>query len=145
MSYTYKYPRPSVTVDMVVFSNFDDGWRVLLIRRGNYPFEGQWAFPGGFVEMDEKLVESAARELEEETGLTGIGLKQFRAYGDPGRDPRGRTVSVVFYGFVDEKDSKVIGADDADEAAWFPLNRLPKLAFDHSKILKDLTDTLQLD
>lgn len=144
MPYTYKYPRPSVTVDMVVFSSFGNEWKVLLIRRGHYPFEGQWAFPGGFVEMDEKLVESAERELKEETGLTGIGLKQFRAYGDPGRDPRGRTVSVVFYGFVDEKGSKVKGADDAEEADWFSLNRLPQLAFDHLKILKDLTDMLQL-
>lgn len=142
MSYTYKYPRPAVTVDMVMFSKFDEGWKVLLIRRGNPPFEGMWAFPGGFVEMDEKLIESAQRELKEETGMTDVKLTQFKAYGDPGRDPRGRTVAVVHYGFVDSGKATVKGGDDASEAAWFGLDNLPELAFDHSKILAELIDHL---
>ena len=143
MSYTYKYPRPAVTVDMVMFSKFEESWKVLLIRRGNPPFEGQWAFPGGFVEMDEKLIDSATRELEEETGMKDVKLMQFRAYGDPGRDPRGRTIAVVHYGFVDSDKTKVQGGDDASEAKWFAPDELPELAFDHTKIMRELMDYLK--
>lgn len=143
MAYTYEYPRPAVTVDSVVFSRFDEGWKVLLIRRGNPPFKGHWALPGGFVEMDEKLVESAERELMEETGLTGINLEQFKAYGDPGRDPRGRTVGVIFFGFTTPENSLVQGGDDASEARWFNIEQLPLLAFDHGIILNDLIEKLK--
>ncbi|MFP4469852.1 MAG: NUDIX domain-containing protein [Bacteroidales bacterium] len=143
MSYTYKHPRPAVTVDMAVFARFGPSWKVLLIRRGNPPFEGQWALPGGFVEMDEKLIESAQRELEEETGIKNVNLLQFRTYGDPGRDPRGRTVAVVHYGFVNSDKIQVKGGDDASEAAWFAVDDLPGLAFDHSKIMSELLEYLK--
>jgi 8-oxo-dGTP diphosphatase len=140
MKYKYEYPRASVTVDIAVFCQFDDAHKVLLIQRGNPPFEGSWALPGGFIEMDEKMVGSAYRELEEETMLKGVGLKQFKTYGDPGRDPRGRTVSVVYYGFTSAENATVRGGDDAKNAEWFALDNLPKLAFDHNLILSELIE-----
>jgi len=127
-----------VTVDIAVFCHFDDELKVLLIQRGNQPYKEHWALPGGFIEMNEKVIDSAHRELEEETGLIGLSLEQFKAYGDPGRDPRGRTVSVVFYGFTTIDNTAVKGADDAKQAAWFQIDDLPELAFDHSAILADL-------
>ncbi len=136
MSYTYEYPRPALTVDAVIFRNNCDKTEVLLIQRDRYPFEGMWALPGGFVEMDETLEEAVARELEEETGLTGIELKQLHAFSDVGRDPRGRTVSVTFYGITDKSNSKVKGGDDARDARWFPVDELPELAFDHNEIIE---------
>ncbi|MCF8229253.1 MAG: NUDIX hydrolase [Bacteroidales bacterium] len=136
MAYTYQYPRPSVTVDCVIFLKEDNAHKVLLIKRGRYPFEGQWAFPGGFVEMDETLAASARRELEEETGLKNIELEQMYTFGDPGRDPRGRTIAVVHYGFTHPGNAAVKGGDDASEARWFDLDDLPELAFDHDKIMK---------
>lgn len=142
MAYTYPYPRPSVTVDIAVFCKFNSRWKVLLIRRGNPPFEKLWAFPGGFIGMDETLKASAFRELEEETGLKDLVLDQFRAYGDPGRDPRGRTVSVVFYGFTLAEKSAVAGGDDASDARWFDLANPPALAFDHDVILEELKNFL---
>ncbi len=144
MSYTYEYPRASVTVDIAVFCKFDDGLKILLIQRGRPPFEGRWALPGGFIEMDEKLVDSARRELEEETGLKDVELKQFATYGDPGRDPRGRTVSVVYYGFVAPRMSAVRGGDDARKAAWFSPQDLPALAFDHKTIISDLMMRIEI-
>ena len=137
MSYTYKYPRPAVTADIVLFSRYEERDYVLLILRNNPPFEGCWAFPGGFVEMDETLEASALRELEEETGLKGIALKQFHTYGDPGRDPRHRTITVVYTGRCDDLP-KVTGMDDASEAAWHPVDDIPKLGFDHDIILNDV-------
>ncbi len=145
MAYTYEYPRPAVTVDSVVFCRFADGWKVLLIRRGQPPFQGSWALPGGFIEMNETLIESARRELFEETCLSGIHLKQFRAYGDPGRDPRGRTVGVIFYGFTNAENTTAKGGDDAAEARWFGIEHLPVLAFDHGIILHDLIRKLKDD
>lgn len=136
MSYTYDYPRPAVTADIVLFSRFDERDYVLLILRDRPPFEGCWAFPGGFIEMDETLEASALRELEEETGLKGITLKQFDTYGNPGRDPRHRTITVVFTGVCDGLP-EVRGMDDAHEAAWHPVKAVPKLGFDHDVILKD--------
>jgi len=98
---------------------------------------GKWALPGGFVEIDEDLMEGAIRELEEETGLTKINLKQFGTYGKPGRDPRGRTISVVYYGIVQEGKFIVTAGDDAAEASWFDIKKLPPLAFDHEEIIQD--------
>ncbi|NCA84778.1 MAG: NUDIX hydrolase [Clostridia bacterium] len=138
MSYTYKYPRPSVTADIAIFSDHSEIHQVLLIRRGNDPFKGQWALPGGFIEMDEPLIATAARELMEETGLSVEELTQFRAYGDPGRDPRGRTIAVVFYGFANPEKVTVTGGDDAADARWFALDQLPALAFDHQKIVTEI-------
>lgn len=143
MAYTYQYPRPSVTVDIVVFCKVEKTYRILLIQRGNEPFRNKWAFPGGFIEMDETLEESAVRELHEETGLQEVRLWQFRAYGDPGRDPRGRTISVVFYGFTDIKNSLVAGSDDAKNAGWFRLDEIPDMAFDHNQILRHLLEYLR--
>jgi len=140
MPYTYDYPRPAVTADIILFSHFQNKDWVLLILRKYPPFEGCWAIPGGFIEMDETLEASALRELEEETGLKGIALKQFRTYGNPGRDPRHRTITVVFTGRC-EGLPKVKGMDDAREAVWHPVDALPKLGFDHDTILKDALQT----
>ncbi|MCX5632602.1 MAG: NUDIX hydrolase [Phycisphaerae bacterium] len=130
--YAYDWPRPMVTVDAIVFNISGDSPRLLLIKRGNEPFKGKWAFPGGFVDMDEELEDAAARELAEETGLTGVKLTQLRAFGKCGRDPRGRNISVMFIGIT--KDSKIKGGDDAAEAKWFDINNLPPLAFDHNDV-----------
>jgi 8-oxo-dGTP diphosphatase len=132
--YCYDYPRPSVTVDVVVVTR-ERSPRVLLIRRKHAPFEGRWALPGGFIDMDETLEASARRELLEETGLRPRKLAQLATFGDPGRDPRGRTVSVVYLAEVGRAAAASAG-DDAAEAAWFPLRRLPPLAFDHRDILR---------
>ena len=135
MAHTYDHPRPAVTVDAVVFAKEGDTVRVLLVRRGKPPFEGKWALPGGFVDMDETLLESANRELAEETGLRGVELEQLQAFGDPGRDPRGRTVSIAHWGVLEGSRPEVKGADDAAEAGWHDVDELPELAFDHADIL----------
>jgi 8-oxo-dGTP diphosphatase len=133
--YTYAYPRPMVTVDAVVFSESAGRREVLLIERARDPFAGSWALPGGFVDIDEALDTAAHRELEEETGLRGIALAQVHAFGDPDRDPRGRSISIAFAGITDRHAQKAAGADDAADARWFPLDELPPLAFDHADIL----------
>ncbi len=140
--YTYEYPRPAVTTDAVIFANKEEEQYVLLIKRGRPPFVGMWALPGGFLDMDEELISGANRELEEETGLNGINLKQFNTYGDVGRDPRHRTISVAFYGIIDEL-KPVKGMDDAAEAKWISVNHLPPLAFDHAMIIADALDELK--
>ena len=142
MSYTYEYPRPALTTDTVVFDNSEKEMKVLLIQRKKSPFQGYWAFPGGFLEMDETLEKCAARELREETGLKDIQLQQFHTFGEVDRDPRGRTVSVVYYGFTQKTQHNIVADDDAMEAQWFPISYLPKLAFDHHKILKKLLQNL---
>lgn len=133
--YCYDFPRPAVTVDIALFARDGDEIEVLLIQRAREPFAGRWAFPGGFVDADESLEDAAARELREETGLEGIAFKQVGAFGDPGRDPRGHTVSIVFAAVLDRKP-EVQGADDAADARWHPVTRPPQLAFDHAKILR---------
>ena len=135
MSFTYKYPRPCVTTDCLIFRKIGDIWHVLLIERGNEPFKGCWALPGGFLEMEEDLDTCAARELQEETGLTGIELHQLYAFGAPNRDPRHRTISVAYWG-VDNSEQQAVGSDDAAKAQWFALEKLPSLAFDHELILQ---------
>jgi 8-oxo-dGTP diphosphatase len=134
MKYCYDYPRPAVTADMVVVTR-DKRRRVMLIRRKHDPFAGKWALPGGFIEMDETLEASARRELLEETGLEVGEVEQLGTFGDPGRDPRGRTISVAYLARVDAADLRPVAADDAAEVAWHPLNQPPPLAFDHDKIL----------
>ena len=136
MAYTYKYPRPAVTVDMLVFRKQENKWQILLIRRNHAPFEGKWALPGGFMDMDETLEEAASRELKEETGLEGLALEQLKAYSALNRDPRHRTVSVAFTGIMTNNQLLKAG-DDAREAAWFPVDNLPELAFDHDRIIAD--------
>jgi 8-oxo-dGTP diphosphatase len=133
--YCYDHPRPSVTVDVILFYRDGERIEVLLIKRAREPFKGAWAFPGGFVDQDESLERAAARELKEETGLEGIRLEQLGAFGDPGRDPRGHTVSVAFVALLESR-AEPAGADDADEAQWHSALRPPRLAFDHKKILR---------
>ncbi len=123
MPFTYPYPRPAVTCDSVVFTMRADGLAVLLIRRREDPFKGAWALPGGFVNENEALHRAAARELHEETGLSGVKLRQLGAFGDPGRDPRGHTVTVAWVGFL-VAEKKITAKDDADEAAWVPIRSL---------------------
>lgn len=135
MEYTYKYPRPAVTADCVVISKESEP-KVLLIQRGNEPYKGCWAFPGGFMDMDETTEQCAIRELEEETGLKVSSLQQIGAYSKVDRDPRGRTVTVAYLARVDAPVT-VIAQDDAAKAKWFPLSALPPLAFDHEEIMRD--------
>jgi 8-oxo-dGTP diphosphatase len=136
-TYVYEWPRPMVTVDAVVFSFADRRPRILLVNRKHDPFKGRWAIPGGFVEMDEELEDAATRELEEETGLQGIALRQLRTFGTVGRDPRGRQITVVFMGIASEGQTEVCGGDDAAEARWFDVDDLPHhMAFDHDIIIQ---------
>jgi len=137
MSYQYKYPRPSVTVDALVFHLAQKDWEILLIQRGNEPFKGSWALPGGFVDEHEDLLPAAIRELQEETSIQTNTLKQLAAFGKPGRDPRGWTISVAFWGIINTaQKAKAKAADDAASAKWFKLKECPKLAFDHDEIIK---------
>ena len=133
--YTYDYPRPIMAADSAIFTLRDGKVFVLLIRRGHEPFENRWAIPGGFVHENESLDAAAARELEEETGLSDLPLRQIRAFGDPGRDPRGWTVSVVYLALIDSRECTLRAGDDAREAEWFSLDELPSLAFDHDTVL----------
>lgn len=135
MSYTYRYPRPAVTVDIIIFRLAGQRAEVLLIKRGNDPYKGKWALPGGFVDEDEPLPAAAARELEEETALKDILLTQMHTFGDPGRDPRGHTVSVVYAGYL-PKGAVAKAGDDAAETAWFSMEELPGMAFDHQQIVE---------
>ncbi len=133
---SYPYPRPSLTVDVVLFRRGEQGEEVLLIRRAHPPFAGRWALPGGFVDEMEPLEKAARRELREETGITlpsGV-LRQVGAFGEPGRDPRGWTVSVAFWAAVPRTTAPRAG-DDAAEARWWPCAALPPLAFDHRQII----------
>jgi 8-oxo-dGTP diphosphatase len=134
--YTYEHPRPALTVDLVIFAGLAGRRQILLIRRSREPFAGKWALPGGFVEMDESLEAAAKRELEEETGLRGVPVEQLRAFGDPGRDPRGRTISVAYYALLPAGAATTTKAgSDAGQARWFPTSDLPELAFDHAEII----------
>lgn len=135
MTYTYKYPRPAVTADVVAITKEEEP-KVLLIQRGNEPYKGCWAFPGGFMEMDETTEECAIRELEEETGLKLDSMVQVGAYSKVDRDPRGRTITIAYLAIVDGPLS-VIAQDDAAKAEWFSINALPALAFDHDEIMTD--------
>jgi len=135
MAYTYKYPRPMVTVDVVAVAPGAAGTMVLLIERGTEPFKGRWALPGGFVRLDEALDDGAARELREETGIDGAGLEQIAAFGDLGRDPRGRTITVAFLTRLAECTAPCAGSDAAN-ARWHALHRLPPMAFDHDAIVE---------
>jgi 8-oxo-dGTP diphosphatase len=135
MEYTYKYPRPAVTADCVVITKETEP-KVLLIQRGIDPYKGCWAFPGGFMNMDETTEECAIRELEEETGLKLSTIHQIGAYSKVDRDPRGRTITVAYLAIIDAP-VEVAGQDDAAKAEWFPLSDLPHLAFDHYDIMQD--------
>jgi len=135
--YAYRWPRPMVTVDAVVFTVLDGRLAVLLVRRKNPPFEGRWALPGGFIEMDEPLEKAALRELEEETGVSGIHVVQLGAFGeDPRRDPRGRNISIAYMALVDWRRHPIRADDDAADVAWMPAGDLPQMAFDHADVVQ---------
>ncbi len=140
MSYIYEYPRPALTVDCVIFSEDErtQALSVLLIERAHPPFEGKWAFPGGFVDKNETVELASLRELKEETGVDNIPTpKLLGVYSKPQRDPRGWTVSVAFLAKVAKEDCKVEAADDAAQAAWIAVDSISEMAFDHLEILQD--------
>lgn len=143
MTFTYEYPRPSVTLDAAILRvpllNHPE---ILLIKRGREPFAGKWAIPGGFMEMDETPLAGAARELQEETGLYDLPLKPLFTCAEPGRDPRSRTVTMVFACLIRDSAHHPHGDDDADEARWFSLKNLPALAFDHRRIIAQIEMSL---
>jgi 8-oxo-dGTP diphosphatase len=130
-----RYERPSVTVDVVIFSLIDNDLQVLLVKRKYAPFAGFWAIPGGFVRIDESLEDAAARELAEETGVTGVFIEQLYTFGDPDRDPRTRVITVTYFALVPHDVIKHHPGDDAAETGWFSMNNLPEMAFDHEEIL----------
>jgi 8-oxo-dGTP diphosphatase len=132
--YCYQYPRAALTVDAIVIAGKRGDQYLLLIERGKEPFLGNWALPGGFIDMTETLEQACLRELKEETGLILPGMKQFRVFDAVDRDPRHRTLSTVYYAFISERLT-VAGSDDAVRADWFPLRKLPPLAFDHEYII----------
>ena len=138
MPYTYEYPRPAVTTDAILFCHQKSDIYILLIERGRDPYKNYWALPGGFIEMDEELHEGCLRELKEETNIEHVQLEQFATFGTVGRDPRGRTISVIYWAKVDSMLETKSG-DDAAQARWFKINELPLLAFDHLKIIQKFT------
>ena len=139
--YCYRYPHPAVTTDCVIFGFDGERLQVLLIERGIEPYKGRWAFPGGFLKMDETAEEGARRELKEETGLDSAYMEQFHTFSTLERDPRERVITIAYYALV--KIQEVKGGDDAASARWFPLDEIPSLAFDHDYILRMATQRLR--
>jgi len=134
--YEYNHPRPALAVDIVIFSVQGNHLQILLVCRSEPPFCGEWALPGGFVRMEESLEEAASRELEEETGIRQAYLEQLYTYGAPGRDPRGRVVTVSYFALIPtDRPVRLEGGTDVSQAKWFPIEDLPSLAFDHAEIL----------
>ena len=141
--YAYRWPRASVTADAVLFAEKEGQMYVLLIQRGNEPYKGYWAFPGGFLNMDETVARCAERELEEETGIVLTGMQLVGIYSDVERDPRGRVITAAYAAMTTMPDATA--ADDDAAAQWWPLNELPPLAFDHNKILADAMRVLKIN
>lgn len=141
--YAYEYPRASVTADSVLFAEKDGLMYVLLIQRGNDPYKGYWAFPGGFLNIDETVAHCAERELEEETGIVLSGMQLVGVYSDVERDPRGRVITAAYTAMTTMPEANA--ADDAAAAKWWPLNALPELAFDHDVILADAKNVLGIE
>ena len=140
-NYCYKYPHPAVTADCVIFGFDGVAIKVLLIQRGIEPYKDKWAFPGGFMQIDETVEECAKRELEEETGLKTTSVEQFHTFSDVNRDPRERVITVAHYALVRLEEVK--GGDDAMSAQWFAMNEIPSLAFDHDRILRMAVNRLK--
>jgi len=134
--YSYEYEHPAVTVDTVIFTIRDKQLKLLLIRRALEPFKGEWALPGGFIQMDEDLDTAARRELEEETGVKDVFLEQLATYGKPNRDPRERVITVAYFALIPSDKIRLQAATDAEAVGWFSMDELPKLAFDHGEIVK---------
>jgi 8-oxo-dGTP diphosphatase len=143
MSFSYEHQRAALTVDCVVFGLDENDLKVLLVQRDLEPFAGRWALPGGFVHVDETVDEAARRELAEETGLSRVFLEQLYTFGELGRDPRERVVTVAYYALVRLSDHRVQAATDARNTAWFAVDDLPSLAFDHDAILETALKRLQ--
>lgn len=142
--FQYKYPHPAITADCIVFAHDGDDVKVLLIERRDEPCKGQWAFPGGFMNIDETAENAAIRELKEETGLTVKDIHQVGAFSTVDRDPRERVVTIAYY--IEVEGLPVVkGEDDARQAKWFSLKALPKLAFDHAEILEKALDRMRKD
>ncbi|MDZ7845025.1 MAG: NUDIX hydrolase [Anaerolineales bacterium] len=142
--YTYHYPRPAVSVDIILIQNQPVSPQILLIQRKSEPFQDMFALPGGFVGIDEPLKTAALRELKEETGLEGIPLQQIYAFGAPHRDPRGRVISIAYGTLIEHNQSlHPRPASDASSLGWFDLNHLPPLAFDHAQIIRKGAAVLQ--
>ena len=135
MPYSYEYPHPAVTTDIVIFTIRQDELKVLLIKRAMPPHQGEWALPGGFVDLDESLEKAARRELEEETGVSGVYLEQLYTFGQPDRDPRERVITVAYYALIPTDTVEIRAATDAEGVSWFGMHELPDLAFDHQEIL----------
>jgi len=133
--YSYEYPHPAVTTDVVIFTIREDELKLLLIKRSGTPFKGKWALPGGFVQMDEDLETGARRELEEETGVKDVYLEQLYTFGAPDRDPRERVITVAYYALIPSGKLVLRAATDAEAVGWFGMNELPPLAFDHQDIV----------
>jgi 8-oxo-dGTP diphosphatase len=133
--YSYEYPHPAVTVDIVIFTIRDARLKLLLIRRAGEPYRGKWALPGGFIHLDEDLDASARRELEEETGVSGVYLEQLYTFGAPQRDPRERVITVAYYALIPSDRLQLRAATDAEAVGWFGMDELPALAFDHTDII----------
>lgn len=136
MTYSYKYPHPAVTTDLVIFTVRDAALNLLLIKRGGEPFKDSWALPGGFVLIDESVDDCAKRELAEEAGLENVYLEQLYTFGAPERDPRERVISVAYYTLTPSEGLELKAGTDATAAEWFPIEKLPELAFDHQDIIK---------
>lgn len=143
MTYTYDFPMASVTLDAAILRTPELQYpEILLIKRGQEPYAGTWALPGGFLEMTETPINGAARELLEETGLSDLPLKPLFTCGEPNRDPRGRTITMVFGCLIRDTDKIPVGSDDAAEAGWFSLKNLPELAFDHQRVISQIENNL---
>ena len=140
--YTYKYPHPAVTTDCVIFGyDVREGLSILLVQRGIDPYKGCWAFPGGFLKMDEDADTGAKRELKEETGFEAESITQFGTFTAVDRDPRERVITIAYMALV--KEGGVKGGDDAADARWFPVSSVPPLAFDHDRILRIALERLK--
>lgn len=139
MPYSYEFPRPAVTVDIILFTFHNEQLKVLLIQRSHEPFAQKWALPGGFVDMDEDLPDAAMRELEEETGVTDVYLEQLFTFGEPNRDPRTRVITIAYFALLssDQMNRQQLRASsDATDARWWNIYAMPELAFDHERILQ---------